>query len=109
MNCTAVIIDDEPCVRDVLKALGHWNELGITVVGEAEDGIAGLELVTQLKPDIVISDVKMPRMSGLELASRLQSVPCPPQVIIVSGYDDYNLVRQALKLSLIHISEPTRP
>ena len=97
MNCTAVIIDDEPCVRDVLKALGHWNELGITVVGEAEDGIAGLELVTQLKPDIVISDVKMPRMSGLELASRLQSVPCPPQVIIVSGYDDYNLVRQALK------------
>ena len=60
MNCTAVIIDDEPCVRDVLKALGHWNELGITVVGEAEDGIAGLELVTQLKPDIVISDVVKP-------------------------------------------------
>jgi len=97
MNCTAVIIDDEPCVRDVVKALGHWSELGIAVVGEAEDGAAGLELVMQLKPDIVISDVKMPRMSGLELASRLQSAPCPPQVMIVSGYDDYDLVRQALK------------
>lgn len=44
MNCTAVIVDDEPCVRDVVKALGHWRELGITVVGEAEDGAAGLEL-----------------------------------------------------------------
>lgn len=97
MNCTAVIIDDEPCVRDVVKALGHWKELGITVVGEAEDGAAGLELVTQLKPDIVISDVKMPRTSGLELASRLQSAPRTPQVIMVSGYDDYDLVRQALK------------
>ena len=41
MNCTAVIIDDEPCVRDVVKALGHWSELGIAVVGEAEDGAAG--------------------------------------------------------------------
>lgn len=51
MNCTAVIIDDEPCVRDVVKALGHWSELGIAVVGEAEDGAAGLELVMQLKPD----------------------------------------------------------
>lgn len=97
MNCTAVIVDDEPCVRDVVKALGHWRELGITVVGEAEDGAAGLELAMQLKPDIVISDVKMPRMSGLELAAQLQNSPHPPKNIIVSGYDDYDLVRQALK------------
>lgn len=97
MNCTAVIVDDEPCVRDVVKALGHWRELGITVVGEAEDGAAGLELAMQLKPDIVISDVKMPRMSGLELAAQLQNSPHPPKIIIVSGYDDYDLVRQALK------------
>lgn len=97
MSCTAVIVDDEPCVRDVVKTLGHWSELGITVVGEAEDGAAGLELVKQLQPDIVISDVKMPRMSGLELASRLQNSPHPPKIIIVSGYDDYDLVRQALK------------
>ena len=97
MSCTAVIVDDEPCVRDVVKALGHWRELDIAVVGEAEDGAAGLELAMQLKPDIVISDVKMPRMSGLELAAQLQNSPHPPKIIIVSGYDDYDLVRQALK------------
>ena len=97
MSRTAVIIDDEPMIREVVRALGHWDELGIEVVGEAADGEAGLELINQLEPDIVITDVKMPRLDGLSLAERLSASPRSPQIIIISGYDDFELVRQALK------------
>ena len=97
MSWTAVIIDDEPYIREVVRALGHWDALDMEIVGEAADGAAGLELIRQLGPDIVISDVKMPRMDGLQLAGALQGEKDPPQVIIVSGYDDFELVRQALR------------
>lgn len=97
MKWTAIIIDDEPFIRDVINALGHWDELEIDVVGEASDGVAGIELVKQLAPDIVITDVKMPRLDGLGLAAELNTYDNPPQIIIVSGYDDFELVRQALK------------
>ena len=80
MSRTAVIIDDEPMIREVVRALGHWDELGIEVVGEAADGEAGLELINQLEPDIVITDVKMPRLGGLSLAERLSASPRAPQV-----------------------------
>ena len=96
MKWTAIIIDDEPFIRDVINALGHWDELEIDVVGEASDGVAGIELVKQLAPDIVITDVKMPRLDGLGLAAELNTYDNPPQIIIVSGYDDFELVRQAL-------------
>lgn len=94
---TAVIIDDEPFIRDVVKALGHWEDLGIEIAGEAADGMAGLELVNGLSPDIVITDIKMPRLDGLSLACALNKMEDPPQIIIISGYDDFELVRQALK------------
>ena len=97
LSLTAIIIDDEPYIREVVRVLGHWNELGIEVIGEAADGAAALELINQLKPDIVVSDVKMPRLDGLELAAELQKQLQPPQVILISGYDDFELVRRALK------------
>lgn len=97
MKYNAVLIDDEPWTRDVIKALGRWRELGIEVVGEASDGVAGMELIEQLVPDIVISDVKMPRFSGLQLAESLRERFPDVKVVIVSGYDDYEFVRSAMK------------
>jgi two-component system response regulator YesN len=97
MKYRAILIDDEPWTRDVVKALGHWNELGIAIVGEASDGAAGMELVEQLAPDIVITDVKMPRFSGLQLAKALHEKHPDTKVIVVSGYDDYEFVHSAMQ------------
>lgn len=93
-----VIVDDEPWTRKVILELGEWRPLNLEVVGEAADGEAGLELIHKLLPDIVITDVKMPRINGIELLQKLRSGNYNIPVIFVSGYDDYTYVRNALKL-----------
>ena len=95
-----VIIDDEPWTRGVIMKLAHWNRLGLEVVGEAADGEAGLELIRKVSPDIVITDVRMPRIDGIELVAILRSEGCQIPIIIISGYDDFSYVRSALQLNV---------
>lgn len=57
---------------DVLRGLGNWNECGIEIVAEASDGEYGLELISRLQPNIIVTDVKMPHMDGLELLETLR-------------------------------------
>ena len=71
-----VIIDDEPWTRGVILKLGQWNQLGLEVVGEAADGETGLELIYKVLPDIIITDVRMPRIGGLELVQKLREQVC---------------------------------
>lgn len=97
MNYTAIIIDDEPWTREVVKKLGKWKKLGIEIIAEASDGEIGLELVHKLNPDIVITDVKMNHLGGLELAELLNQKPNAPLILVISGYDDYTYMRKALK------------
>lgn len=96
----AVLIDDEFWTREVIRSLGHWERLGIEIVGEASDGLFGQEIIKQLKPDIVITDVKMPEMNGLDLAECLQNEGVNAKIIIASGYDDFELVHRALKIGV---------
>lgn len=97
MSYKVVIVDDEPCTRGVILKLGHWDDLDMEVVGEAADGEIALELITRLLPDVVITDVRMPRLDGLELAQRLRKQGWQKPILVVSGYDDYSYVRSALK------------
>lgn len=96
----AVLIDDEFWTREVIRSLGHWESLNIEIVGEASDGLFGREIIRQLKPDIVITDVKMPEMNGLDLAESLQNEGVNAEVIVASGYDDFELVHRALKIGV---------
>lgn len=96
----AVIVDDEVWTRDVIKSLGDWEGLGISVVGEAEDGETGLALIRQVKPDVIITDVRMPGMNGIELVEQLRREQMDTPVLMVSGYDDYDYVRGAMKLGV---------
>ena len=95
-----VIIDDEPWTRGVILRLGQWEQLGLAVVGEAADGEVGLELIHKLLPDIIITDVRMPRLGGIELVQRLRAENYNVPILIVSGYDDFAYVRSALKLGV---------
>lgn len=95
-----VIIDDEPWTRGVVMKLAQWNRLGLEVVGEAADGETGLELIRKVLPDIVITDVRMPRISGIELVQALRAEGFQMPILIISGYDDFAYVRSALKLGV---------
>ena len=68
-----ILVDDEVEVIDVMKKKIRWNDLGFDVVGSATNGVKALELVEKLQPDVVLTDIKMPYMDGLELARKLVS------------------------------------
>nr|PZN60218.1 MAG: DNA-binding response regulator [Pseudomonadota bacterium] len=86
----ALIVDDEPPARARLSAL--LRELGqVEVVGEAGDAAATLELVGKLNPDILYLDVRMPGMSGLELARHLARLPDPPAIVFITAHDEHAL------------------
>lgn len=93
----AVMADDENKVRLVIKMLADWTRIGIELVGEYEDGD---ELCSHLKedqPDIVITDMKMPGIHGSELIAKLEEINPNMKIIVISGFDDFEYMRQALR------------
>lgn len=97
-----IIADDEPVIVKGLKKLIPWEEYGLSIIDEAMDGKELWKKVTEKKPDIVVSDICMPEMTGLEFMARLKQEQIEPQVIFISGYQKFEYVQEAI-LSLIHI------
>jgi two-component system response regulator YesN len=93
-----LIIDDEALVRIGLKSIINWNEIGCEVIGESENGIKGLELIERLKPDIVITDLKMPLMDGISMMKSSIEKSLKVKFVIISSFDDFSLVKEAMKL-----------
>lgn len=107
---SVVIIDDEPWTREVVRHLGQWKELGLTIVGEASDGDLGLEMVHELRPDIILTDVRMPYLNGIDLVRTLRAENNAAQVIFLSGYDDSSYIRSALRLGASdYLLKPIKP
>lgn len=97
---TVAIIDDEALVRIGLKSMIDWEANECQVVAEASNGQQGLEIIKKYKPDIVITDIKMPVMDGIEMLQALDSRK-ESKFIVLSSYEEFNLVRQAMKLGAI--------
>ena len=76
----------------------NWEEHGYELVGEAENGEKGLELIEKLKPDIVMLDIRMPVLDGIGVLRRLNEKPDRPRTLVLSSYDDFELVKEAIKL-----------
>ncbi|ANS74168.1 two-component system response regulator [Paenibacillus yonginensis] len=92
-----LIIDDEEPLREAIRILGEWDSLGVDTILEAEDGESGLLLLRQQQVDLVMVDMKMPGISGPELLQILeQDFPDLPSIVI-SGYNDFEFTRQAIK------------
>lgn len=96
-----IIVDDEYSTRNGLKICIHWFEYGIEVVGEAENGNKGLELADQVRPDIVLTDVKMPGMDGIEMVKRLKERHPDTKIVFISGYDDIEYLKSAMKMDAV--------
>jgi two-component system response regulator YesN len=95
-----VIIDDEPIILKGLTQLVPWKDYECEVAGTAEDGMEGLALIRKLHPDIVFSDIYMPKMDGLIMAAALKSEFEDIELTILTGYRDFDLVQQALRLGV---------
>ena len=94
------LAEDEVVVRQTIKRMIPWEELGFELVGEAADGEMALPLLIRQQPDLLITDIKMPFMDGLTLA-RLAKKEIPGlKVVILSGYDDFNYAKQAIGIGV---------
>lgn len=104
-----LIVDDEAPARARLRQLlaDIAGELPHRIVGEAGDGIAALELLEQSPADIVLTDIRMPRMDGIELAQQLAGLPQPPAIVFVTAYDEFAL--KAFELAAVdYLLKPAR-
>lgn len=101
MNCindiTLLIVDDEVEIRSGLRTVIPWESYSISVIGTASNGKEALEMICNYHPDIVISDIKMPEMSGLQLIKEVNDKGISCSFIILSGFDDFNYAKSAIK------------
>ena len=95
-----ILVDDEEEVIDVIERKIHWDMLGFDVVGSANNGVKALELVEKLQPDVVITDIKMPYMDGLELSRRLNNDYQNIHIIIFTGFDEFEYAKEAVHLEI---------
>jgi two-component system, response regulator YesN len=95
-----LIVDDEIQIRTGLRDGLDWSELGIDNVFAAADGLEAMEIFMEQTPEIVITDIRMPGMDGLELSKRIKDVSDIAQIIILSGYSDFDYAKKAIQLGV---------
>ena len=95
-----LIVDDEPIIRKGLRNIINWKNFGCEVVAEAADGLDGLELIREHKPDIIITDIKMPETDGLSMIRQIKKDVPDSKIIILTGHRDFDYVHEALKLGV---------
>ncbi len=95
-----IIADDEQLFREGLVADVNWDRIGMNVVGLASDGREALELVRIQKPDIVVTDIRMPYIDGLEFIAEAKEIKPDIHFIIISGHDEFEYARKAVRLGV---------
>ena len=95
-----MIVDDEYYFRQALKISIQWEKLGFTICAEAKNGKEALEKFNEHRPDIILLDINMPIMNGLELVDELNRSEKKPKIIILSGYNEFSYAKKALTLGV---------
>ncbi|MDF2925363.1 MAG: hypothetical protein K0R57_4277 [Paenibacillaceae bacterium] len=96
-----VIVDDEPSVLNGLRTYFDWGAYGIELVGVADDGSSGLALIGDLKPDIVLTDVMMPAMDGIQMSMEIRAKLPNTKIVFISGHDNAEYLKSALKVHAV--------
>lgn len=95
-----LLVDDEPRIREGLATLIEWEELGFVVADTAANGIEALDKAARIAPDLLIADIRMPEMNGLELVKALRERGADLHVLILSGYADFEYAKQAMTMRI---------
>lgn len=105
-----LIVDDEQLTREGIVSSINWEVLGIEEILEADDGVNGLEMARKHRPDIVLCDVRMPRMDGIAMLERIEAMNPDVAAIFMSGYSDKEYLKAAIQLKAInYIEKPIDP
>lgn len=97
-----IIADDERIIRETISHLIDWNSLGIELIGSCSDGIEAYNMILDESPDIVMTDIRMPGLSGLELVERVAQTDLNIQFIILSGFGEFEYAKAAMKYRVRH-------
>ncbi len=97
-----IIADDERVIRESISTLIDWEHLGIELVGLCSDGIEAYNMILDECPDIVLTDIRMPGMSGLELIERVAQTDLNIQFVLLSGYGEFEYAKQAMRFRVHH-------
>ena len=98
---TVIVAEDEERIRRGIVKNVKWESAGFRVIGEAENGADALEMVEQLEPDLLITDIRMPFINGIELARQIREVRPAVQIMFLSGYDDFSYAQEAIQYNII--------
>ncbi len=110
MKYSVLVVEDEYDQRRALIDRVDWFSAGFEVIGEAENGVEALDLLEMLEPDLILTDIKMPLISGLELAAKVREVRPATQVVILSGYDSFEYAQTAINYNIIsYLLKPISP
>ncbi|MBR1773429.1 MAG: response regulator [Eubacterium sp.] len=94
------LVEDEYAIREGIKKSVDWEKNGFELVGEAGDGEMAFPKILKTKPDILITDIRMPFMDGLELATLVKKELSDIKIVVLSGYDDFNYAKQAISIGV---------
>lgn len=95
-----IVVEDEFRIRQGLVNLITKINLGCTVVGEAENGYEGLKMIRDVMPDFVITDIRMPKMNGLEMIEKIREYGIPCRFVILSGYAEFEYAQRGIRLGV---------
>ncbi|TLS49097.1 response regulator [Paenibacillus antri] len=96
-----IIVDDEDIIREGLRTYIDWAGMGIRIVGEANNGRTALRKVQELKPEILLTDVVMPGMDGLELIRLVREQSLQVQIVVLSAFENFQFIKSALKFDAV--------
>lgn len=98
---TVIVADDEDELREAVCAMIPWRELGFCLVGDASNGLDALQLVEKHEPDLLLTDIRMPFISGIELARQVREICPATNIAFLSGYDNFEYAKQAIRYNII--------
>lgn len=97
---TVLLCDDEEMILKGLTQLISWDDYGLEIAGMAHDGEEAFDMLSRLRCDILVTDIRMPRLDGIGLLERMRSAGMDTKVVVISGYDDFAYIQGALRLGI---------
>ena len=105
-----LLVDDEVLIREAIRENIHWEEMGFELIASCENGKQAMEVIERTPPDLVLTDIYMPYVDGIELARYIHE-HCPDtRTVIISGYDEFEYAKQAVRYQVMeYILKPVTP
>lgn len=97
---TLLLVDDEEEVIQIILKKINWEEIGFSVIGHADNGVKALEMIEEFQPDVVMTDIRMPYMDGMELSNHIRTDYPATKILLFTGFDEFEYAKEAIHLEI---------